>query len=77
MWRDIYVEEKLRDLSRERGERAPLHAAAQAQAKPKPGLRPFARLTGKTLRRLGEGLEAWASVARQEQRREQPRYERR
>jgi len=75
MWRDIYVEEKLRDLSRERGERAPLHAAAQAKAKP--GLRPFARLTGKTLRRLGEGLEAWASVARPEQRREQPRYERR
>ena len=75
MWRDIYIEEKLRDLSRERGERAPLHTAAQPKAKPR--LRPFARLTGRTLRRLGEGLEAWASVAHQEQRWEQPRYERR
>jgi len=28
MWRDIYVAEKLRDLAAERGERAPLHAAA-------------------------------------------------
>jgi hypothetical protein len=73
MWRDIYVEEKLRDLSQERRKPAPLPASPASKSR----LRPFARLTGRTLRRLGEGLESWATAAHQEQRWEQPRYERR
>jgi len=73
MWRDIYVAEKLRDLAADRGERAPLHESAQPKAKP--WLTPLVRLTGRSLRRLGEGLESWAATAHQEQRCEQPRYE--
>ena len=74
MWKDHYVAEKLRDLAAERGERAPLRDAARPKAKPK--LTPLARFTGRTLRRLGEGLESWAA-AQHEPRREQRRYERR
>ena len=71
MWQEQYVAEKLRDLARERREPVPLPASPAS----KPRLRPFAQLTGRTLRRLGEGLEAWASAAHEEQRWEQPRYE--
>jgi len=71
MWRDIYITEKLSDLAADRGEPAPRPTSPAS----KPKLRPFVRLTGRTLRRLGEGLESWAATAHQEQRWEQPRYE--
>ena len=71
MWRDIYIAEKLRDLAADRGEPAPRPTSPVS----KPKLRPFVRLTGRTLRRLGEELESWAATAHQEQRCEQPRYE--
>jgi hypothetical protein len=73
MWQEQYVAEKLRDLALERREATPPPASPTS----KPGLRPFARLTGRTLRRLGEGLESWATATHQEQRWERPRYERR
>ena len=71
MWRDIYVAEKLRDLAADRGESAPRPTSPAS----KPKLRPFVRLTGRTLRRLGEELESWAAAAHPERQREQRRYQ--
>ncbi len=73
MWQEQYVAEKLRDLAAERGERAPLHKVVGPKAK-RP-LLPLVRATGRSLRRLGEGLESWAAAPQQEQRWEQSRYE--
>ena len=63
MWRDIYIAEKLRDLSPERDSRKDAARAALAfPSRRSQPLKPFVRLTGRTLRRVGEGLEAWAAI---------------
>ncbi len=59
MWNHIYVNEKLRELEEERARRAP--------ERPSPNrkpvlLGPAARRTGRALRRIGEGLEAWGTA---------------
>lgn len=69
MWRDYYVNEKLRELEAERLGRIPV---TPAEPKPRPsaplgtGLRPLVRLTGRVLRRTGEGLESWAAMQTEE-----------
>ena len=70
MWQHVYVWEKLRELEGERP------AGHQMPAKP-PTARAAAgvmRMTGRLLRRMGEGLETWAAPSQPEQRREQERY---
>ncbi len=59
MWNHIYVSEKLRELEEER--------ARRALERPSPNRRPVllgpaARRTGRALRRIGEGLEAWGTA---------------
>lgn len=73
MWRDYYVAEKLREMeaARRRGSAAPPPPSSE----PRPRLRPLVRLTGRTLRRLGEGLESWAVAAHPERHGEQRRYQ--
>ncbi|MEE8345798.1 MAG: hypothetical protein V3S20_00485 [Dehalococcoidia bacterium] len=59
MWDHIYVSEKLRELEEERARRKAGRPA------PKRGpvlLGPAARRTGRALRWLGEGLEAWGTA---------------
>ncbi len=59
MWNHIYVSEKLRELEEERARRAP----ERPSPKRKPVLLgPAARRTGRALRRIGEGLEAWETA---------------
>jgi hypothetical protein len=60
MWRDDYVNQKLRELEAER-RRAPRHLPSRATR----SLGPLVRLTGKTLRVMGENLELWATPAPQ------------
>ena len=52
---DPYVTEKLRELDADLARRAPPRAA------PSFVLGPLARTAGRALRRIGEGLESWAS----------------
>jgi hypothetical protein len=59
VWNHIYVSEKLRELEEER--------ARRASERPSPKRRPVllgpaARRTGRALRQLGEGLEAWGTA---------------
>jgi hypothetical protein len=75
MWIAPYVAEKLRIIEEERLGRLP----PRPPERPRPLLRPLVRLTGRTLRRLGAGLELWATPSSQaehawEQQREQGRY---
>ncbi len=59
MWQDMYVREKLRELEEERMVR-PSPAATAAPGRG-PLFGPVIRAAGRRLRRVGEGLEAWAS----------------
>jgi hypothetical protein len=59
VWNHIYVSEKLRELEEER--------ARRASERPSPKRRPVllgpaAQRTGRALRRIGEGLEAWGTA---------------
>jgi len=56
---DFYVREKLREFEQEQVTRLSLQAAAAPHRTPV--ITPFVRGTGRLLRRLGEGLESWAS----------------
>ncbi len=59
MWNHIYVSEKLRELEEERARRE----AGRPAPKRRPVLLgPAAQRTGRALRRLGEGLEAWGTA---------------
>jgi hypothetical protein len=58
VWKHIYVSEKLRELEEERERRAPQRPPQSR----KPVLGPAARRTGRALRRIGEGLEAWGTA---------------
>ncbi len=58
MWNHIYVSEKLRELEEERARQE----AGRPAAKRSPVLGPAARRTGRALRRIGEGLEAWGTA---------------
>ncbi len=59
MWDHIYVSEKLRELDEERARRE----AGRTAPKRRPVLLgPAARRTGRALRWLGEGLEAWGTA---------------
>ncbi len=62
MWYELYTNEKLRELEAERRARAGRHP----QAPERPLAAPLLRRAGRTLRRLGEGLESWAGPARGE-----------
>jgi len=57
MWTDLYVSEKLRELEGERARRRPHHRSAR----PTPLLAPLAGVAGRTLSRIGERLETWAT----------------
>ena len=59
MWDHIYVSEKLRELEEERARRK---ASRPAPNKRPVLLGPAARRTGRALRWLGEGLEAWGTA---------------
>ena len=61
MWIAPYVAEKLRNIEEERRGRLP----PRPPERPRPLLRPLVRLTGRKLRRLGEGLELWATASLQ------------
>jgi hypothetical protein len=54
----MYVSEKLRELEEDRERRAPVRPPPRR----KPVVGPVARRAGRTLRRIGEGLEAWGSA---------------
>ena len=58
MWNHIYVSEKLRELEEERARRAPETSSPNSRPVL---LGPAARRTGRALRRIGEGLEAWGT----------------
>jgi hypothetical protein len=58
VWNHIYVSDKLRELEEERA----LRALQRPQPKKRPVLGPAVRRAGRTLRRIGEGLEAWGSA---------------
>ncbi|MEX1195716.1 MAG: hypothetical protein WD904_08845 [Dehalococcoidia bacterium] len=58
---NIYAYEKLRELETERlSHTQPLPTLGPAP-RPKSVFGPLASRTGRTLRRLGEGLESWAN----------------
>ncbi len=70
MWQHVYVWEKLRELEGERP--AGRHVPEKPQkARAAAGVM---RVTGRLLRRMGEGLESWGAASQPEQRREQERY---
>ena len=52
---DPYVTDKVRELEAERARRAP------PRPQPAPVVGPLARVAGRALRRIGEGLESWAA----------------
>jgi len=54
---DPYVSDKLRELDAELARRAPPRPAPASM------LGPLARAAGRALRRIGEGLESWATPA--------------
>jgi len=56
---DPYVTEKLRELDADLARRAPL----SAEMSPAFALSPVVRVAGRVLRRMGEGLESWATPA--------------
>ena len=59
MWAHMYVSEKLRDLAEEKALR---DTRRPPPPKKKPVGGPMARRAGRTLRRIGERLEAWGSA---------------
>ncbi|MGH2404354.1 MAG: hypothetical protein ACRDGN_07795 [bacterium] len=63
VWVDLYVAEKLRALENERLGRNPLVALPEINSRRVPGSAWLA-LTARSLRRLGEGLEKWATVSK-------------
>lgn len=70
MWNQ-YVDEKLRELERERTAQALLlmREARETKARErKPVFGPVIRAAGRTLRRAGEGLESWASPSPERER---------
>ena len=56
---DPYVTEKLRELDADLARRAPLSDGRS----PAFALSPVIRVAGRVLRRMGEGLESWATPA--------------
>jgi hypothetical protein len=70
MWQHVYVWEKLRELERERP--AVSHMPGKPQT-PRVAAG-VVRMTGRLLRRLGEGLESWAAPSQPEQHWEQDRF---
>ena len=63
-----YVAQKLRELDEDRLNRTLIVARMQeasldARRKSKPVIGPALRVAGRTLRRVGEGLEGWAAPA--------------
>jgi len=52
---DLYVVNKVRELEAERAQRA------SQRPQPAPVVGPLARVAGRALRRIGEGLESWAA----------------
>lgn len=70
MWQHVYVWEKLRELEAKRP------AGHQMPEKPRtPRVAAgVVRMTGRLLRRMGEGLESWAAPSQPEQRPERERY---
>ena len=68
MMMNDYVAHKLRELENERLDRTLIAAKMQEASdshtqrpKAKPVIGPALRVAGRTLRRVGEGLEGWAS----------------
>ena len=61
-WRDIYVQEKLREFDKLNARNTPL-PLQKAPRRPKPVVGPIARRAGRALRRFGEGLESWGAPA--------------
>ncbi len=57
MWFELYTREKLREFEEERRARHRVHPVPA----PAPLAAPLLRRAGRTLRRLGEGLEAWGA----------------
>ena len=57
MLTDLYVREKLRELEADR------RALPRLPSTPASVLGPIARAAGRAMRRMGEGLESWASPA--------------
>ncbi len=60
MWLELYTAEKLRELEEERLGRRSRHLR-QVPTRARPLAAPALRRVGRTLRRLGEGLEAWGA----------------
>jgi hypothetical protein len=58
MWQHVYVWEKLRELERER----PANHHMPEKPKRTRVAAGVMRMTGRLLRRMGEGLESWAAV---------------
>ena len=58
MWHEFYAQEKLRELEEERRVRHSRHPVPA----PAPFAAPLLRRFGRTLRRLGEGLESWGAA---------------
>ncbi len=70
MWQHVYVWEKLRELDRER---PASHHAPEKRQKTRVAAGVM-RMTGRLLRRMGEGLESWGTHSQREQRWEQERH---
>ena len=60
MWYELYVREKVRELEEERARRRPPGWAVRKQVRPHGSA--VLRGAGRSLRRLGEGLEAWGAA---------------
>jgi hypothetical protein len=58
MWYELYTREKLREFEAERRNRRSRHPVPD----PAPFAAPLLRRAGRTLRRLGEGLESWGAA---------------
>jgi hypothetical protein len=61
VWIHVYVAEKLRELDRDRPARTPWAEQLGKPASRKPPLSWLARAAGRSLHRIGEGLESWAA----------------
>ena len=70
MWQHVYVWEKLRELE---GQRPAAHQAPDKPHTPRAAAGVM-RMTGRLLRRMGEGLEARAAPSQPEHGREQEHY---
>jgi hypothetical protein len=61
MWANIYVDEKLRELDRERLARIPLKEPPMREPRKAPPAGRLAAAVGRSLREMGEALELWAT----------------